>query len=324
MKLYYIFILFTVIYILNNYSVKHYNDEPYTNMYSNLNIVTSKPKLLNIGIYNSPSNTKKLQILSNYMPINIFKYKNHLGIINNNNLNLLVIREYLVKDNDYYKFISGFNYEYFFMISNILELKNITDLKQLQQNVKIGVNNNDKIILQILIKILNLNNYELIVDENNIIFNKFYQNQIDVLFKICDEKDIYFNNLSSIDNFNILNIDIDYEIINKFISPIYSKTIPKYIINTKQDNIDIKTYCLRNIVVTNSLNNKYIQLFLEVIHYYNKEIIQDFQNYINKNYQYPTEFLKKNHLSFIVFNIKYHPESLKYFKNKKLIIHETI
>ena len=324
MKLYYILLLFLVLYILNNYSIKDHNEEYYTNMYSNLNLITSKPNLLNIGIYKSPSNNKKLQIISDYMPINIFTYTNHLGIINNNNLNLLVIREYLVKDSDYYKFVSGFNYEYFFMIANILDQKNITDLKQMESKITIGVNNNDKNILNILLKLLNLNNYEVVIDSDNNIFNKFYQDEIDILFKICDEKDIFFSNLSKIDSFNILNIDIDYKILNKFINPIYRKVIPKYAINNKQDNVDIQTYCLRNIVVTNNLDNKNINLFLEVIHYYNKEICHEFQNYLDKNYQYPTEFLKKSHLSFIIFNIKYHPESLKYFKKKNLIIHKTI
>ena len=172
-------------------------------------------------------------------------------------------------------------------------------------------------------KILNLNNYTLIIEDNNSIFNKFYQNQIDIIFKICDEKDIFFNNLSNVDNFNILDINIDYSIY-KLIIPVYTKIIPKYTINSKQDNTDIKTYCIRNIVVSNSIDNKNIEIFLEIIHYYNKEIVDEFQNYLYKNFQYPTEFLKKNHLSFIISDIKYHPESLKYFKSKKLVIHQSI
>ena len=86
-------------------------------------------------------------------------------------IKLIVVREYLVNNNKKYKFVCGFNYEYFFLLSNS-NYKNFTELKNINSEIKIGVNNNDKQILEVLFKILNINNYKFIVEDNNSLFNK--------------------------------------------------------------------------------------------------------------------------------------------------------
>ena len=324
MKLYYNIILIIIISFLLYYYKEDKDDkiiESQTN-YKPYNLKFNVNKFnnnLNIAIYNSISNIKKLHILSKYIPLNIYKYNNYLDIINEN-IELIVIREYLINKNDKYKFVCGFNYEYFFLLTSN-NYNNLSDLKTINSRINIGVNSSDKQILEILLKISNISNYNLIVEDNNKLFNSFYMNEIEFIFKITDEKDIAIFNLSNLKNFKVLNIDVSFEIFNKTIKTVYKRNIPKYVILNQGENTNIQTYCIRNIIVSNNTkNNNELNILLEVIHYYNSEIIDEYNSFLQSNlsYKFNTEFLNKNDLSYILY-LEYHPTSVKYFKKKNLI-----
>ena len=315
MKIYYIILFIFVIYFLKikinslQYSLEELTDVK--KKYLNLIIDKSKINLTKFGI-NDESLLKNILILSKYMPIEIINYSN---IYDDNNMELIITREYLIT-NQKYLFISGFNYEYI-IFATYMNITKITDLNKVNY-IKIGVNNNDKSILLIFLKLINITNYKLVVDSNNNIIQKFINEEINLLFKICDKMCIYLKQIyNSKKHINILNLNISSDLLSKYINPIYKRKVPKYLYQYNHNNTMIDTFSLRTIVVSNKVDDKKINLFLEIINYYNRDIIDEYRSTSNDS-NYINDFLKD--MSFNLLNIQYHPVALKYYQKKKLVI----
>ena len=252
-------------------------------------------------------------ILEKFVNIEINHFKDYSGMLKKkNDLDILLIRECELSSKKYdLNFLAGLNYEYLLFLS-IKKYENISELYK--DKITIGTTiNNINFLLIFLKTILLTENINFLVKEKNDLCNLFNQQKIDVIFDITDENDIYFKNLYLKSNFNILNLDIKYPI--KTIYPLYEKTLPLSIYQKDKNNY-FSTYAVRNIFVTNK--NKDFYNFLETL-YINSDNMNKLYNDINSDNNFQTEFLKKNHIFYMLPFLNYNRHSYKYSKKNKFI-----
>ena len=319
MNIYLIILILIIIFLKDFYTINDHED--LTNIkHFNIKVNTNYFKKYNIAIYNSISNLYKLNILSRYLPLNIHLYDTDKDL-DTDKYDLIILRETKFVSYPNYFFVSGFNYEYFFLLTKF----NINSISSINKNNNyiFGTTLNNRKILETILKISEFNNYKIIIGTESEIFYNFKQDKINFLFHICDEKNINLKKLSLDTQFKIMNLDIDYEILTRILR-VYKKKIPINIFNKELTYDTINTFAVRNIIVTkNKKNNeKLINLILEIFFYYNKKIRDEYQNFMI-DLKFHTEFLDKNHLSYN-FDLKYHPISLQFFKKRNYIIHKSI
>ena len=320
-----ILFLFVILIILS-YKIKDLN---IIENYKNLNDIFFKislknPTYLNLGLSSiNQDNLKLLTEISKYTYINYNNYKLNTDILHDLNEGILDIG-ICYEQKEYPKnirFVSSFIYEYLIIIADI-DINNLNQILE-KKSVKIGIQNEDPMLTKLYIKLLEFYNVlendsvSFVFDRLNNLFNKFNNNQINLVCIVSSDKNIYLKNLLKFKNYNIL--PIKNEIFKKIHSPLFNDNIKN--INIKNNDYTITpTISIRKLILTNTYtSSKSIYELLSKMHFNSYKINKNLTEYVNNNYK---KYIDLEKMSFCFNNLDIHEGALEYYKKRGLIKNE--
>lgn len=214
-----------------------------------------------------------------------------------------------------YLFVCGLNYNYIsFIIKPILGIRNFKEIKSFFKFAVLY--RDDYSRLKKLLRILHIKKPNIVIYNDNKIFEDFKLNKIHIIFMVCPHPNINLSKLSS--ETDIMILDIDNQFIDQMIfffgdCLFYSSfKASQYNIITPTGNIN--TYSIRNILCAkNSTNSWNIFLFLKLIinHLF----------YIKGQISYQYSEMTPSKMSFIHRSLHYHPGAANFWElNGNLII----
>jgi TRAP-type uncharacterized transport system substrate-binding protein len=320
-----ILFLFVILFIIS-YKIKELNIiENHKNLNDiSFNIELKNPTYLNLGLSsNNHDNLKLLTEISKYVYINYNNYDQNTNILHDLNEGILDIGICYERKNypKNIRFVSTFIHEYFIIISDT----NIKDLNQVlnKKSVIIGIQNEEPILTKLYVKLLEFYNIveneyvSIIKDSVNNLFNKFNNNQINLVCLISSDKNIYLKNLLKFKNYNIL--PIKNKIFKKIHGPLFYDTIRH--INIKNNDFTLTpTISIRKLILTNkytSLDSVYN--LLNEMHINSYKINKNMKEYVNNNYK---KYIDLKIMSFCFQDLDIHEGAIEYYKKKGLIKNE--
>lgn len=264
-------------------------------------------------------------------------YQHKLEILDNNKIQFITVNENLIEPHHYQniRFVCGLYYNYIhFIIDKLPNVNKIEDLR----NKTIGVENKES--LDILQNILKAYNFSLIKDgespkENSIfyylhinlnnIMNDFYEGNIDGVFLIRPNNDIYIKNIVQKKKVKFMNLLLDpkKENIDRFVS---RNLDTRYYYTNPFNSSIIQTLAVRTLFLTNDKVSENIVYFLlktirENIGNILVQITNQTSNLENK-YQGGTKdtlVIDSKLIEMSYSSIKIHKGAMKFYKNKEII-----
>jgi len=316
------FIIFYIIKDFNNLNL-HYkeniNNDNVINLYTNYkySIEHKLSDEMRKSFVLSPIN---INIINKNLSNNFFnnKFSNDIFMISE-----LQYRNLPLETNDLTFIMSYFDYNFLFLIDNILNYVSLKDIINNQKKIKIGIVNNI-IPVNILKKILLLlglnNNFLKFSGSYNYIIELYEKKEINTIFLCSNKGDIFLNYILNNKFTNIIGIELTNNIKREF--PYLFKTKLRFEKKNKKNNKKlVSTFSTRLLFLCNvNVKKEIIYNFLKLI-YKNLNTI-----YSNLNIYY-TKFVKEDSLREINPNsmfycypgIKYHIGAIKFYEEMEYI-----